>query len=291
MQQKKLTEKSACYCKRGTSWQSYKTAFQSFVMMGIVAVLFAPTLVLSEDLLFDEQGPTAEEAVATVTAGEDFLTQSYVVPTDATAQPEPVPSEVDILNEIFGSPNPDIAPILQKSSQQMFFPKANVKKQDEQPLLTPLPEIKVDLPEEKNPTPRKAPFTWSGYADQALSLAEGGMANSLNMPREIRITYYKGQSGMNVHSLKWVRAFAVRVVHDPRLLIEVRVSEKQWDVQQKRLKLLLQILKEEGVSVRQIRVYKSDRNPDNILMGYAYDSEQTKMGAEKKQKEQKIIDW
>ena len=291
MQQKKSIKERACYCKQGTPWQSYKTALWSFVMAGIAGVSFTPTLVLAEDLLFDEQGPTAEGAVATVTAGEDFLTQSYVVPTDSANQPEPVPSEVDILNEIFGSPNPDITPIIQKSSQHTFFPSSNVKKQDEQPLLTPLPEIKMESSEEKDPAPKVIPFAWGGYADQALSLAQGGAANSLNMPREIRITYYTGQSGMNVQSLKWVRAFAIRVVRDPRLLLEVRVSGQQWNVQQKRLKLLLQILKEEGVSVRQIRVYKSDRNPDNIWMGYAYNSEQTKMGAEKKQKEQKIIDW
>lgn len=288
---RKLKEKEVRYRVGVSSQRSCRPFSSLFAMAGIALGLFAPTFVLAEDLLSDEQGPTAEEAVATVTAGEDFLTPSYVVPTDSVGQTEPVPSEVDILNEIFGSPTPDIASIAKKSSSQTFFPSSNVKKQDEQPLLTPLPELEVALPEEKGISPKKLPFTRTSEADRAISLAGGDMATSLNMPREIRISYYKGQSGMNVQALKWIRAFAVRVVRDPRLQIEVRVSEKQWDVQQKRLKLLLQILKEEGVSVRQIRVFKSDRNPDNVLMGYVYDSEQTKMGAEKKQKEQKIIDW
>ena len=268
--------------------QQRKVLFLMACLCGISAYVRA------EDLLSDEQGPTAEEAVATVTAGEDFLAPSYVMPADSTVESklEPVPSEVDILNEIFGSPNPDIVPIVTQQKQHTFFPSANVKKADEQPLLTPLPEIKGAISEEKVLSPRKVPFVFSGEADRSLSLAGGDMATSLNMPREVRISYYDGQSALNVQALKWIRAFAVRVVRDPRLLIEIRVSEQQWDVQQKRLKLLLQVLKEEGVSVRQVRVYKSDRNPNNILMGYVYNSEQTRGGVEKtKEKEQKIIDW
>ena len=260
----------------------------------ILFLLNVPMGATGADLLPDEQGPTAAEAVSTFTAGEDFLTPSYIVPAE-TKSTSPVPSEVDILNEIFGT---STLPESQKAAarpsiQTTFTPSTNVEKTGKKPLLTPLPPLPdVGNISEAVPEPKKVFFKRNGLADQALAVAAFPVSG-IGMPREIRITFYAGQSTFSAQALKWVRSFAVRVVNDPRLLVEIRVSEQDWKVQEKRLSILLQILKEEGVSAHQIRIYKSDREPENILIGYAQNSAYTMGGAEKASKEivQKTIDW
>ena len=271
---------------------------QQKAIIGLMLWIFAmPAYGIGADLLADEQGPTADDAVSAMTAGEDFLAPSYVVPSSEQRnvnQPAPIPSEVDILNEIFGTSSivpekktPPAAPV-----QRTFSPASGLQRTD-QPLLSPLPEmLRVSL-DEAPIAPKKVPFNRTSYADQSLAFVESGVMGTFNMPREVRITFYSGQSSLSAQALKWVRAFAIRVVRDPRLLAEIRVSEQQWKLQEKRLSMILQILKEEGVSVHQIRVLKTDRNPDNILMGYVYNSEQTvaKTGTKAHEDEQKLIDW
>ena len=90
-----------------------------------------------------------------------------------------------------------------------------------------------------------------------------------------------------------VKAFAVHVINDPRLLMEIRYSEKNPNIQEKRLSLLLQVLKEVGVTVHQIRLLKTARDSDSILIGYAYGPDYTVAGNVKDQKRgvQKTIDW
>ena len=268
---------------------------QQKAIMGLILWICAmPVYGISADLLADEQGPTAEGAVSTMTAGEDFLTPSYVVPSGGQRyvnQTAPIPSEVDILNEIFGTSTitekPAPAPV-----QRTFSPATGLQRTD-QPLLSPLPEMLQVSLDETPIAPKKVPFTKTSYADQSLAFVEGGVMGTFNMPREVRITFYSGQSSLSAQALKWVRAFAIRVVRDPRLLAEIRVSEQQWKLQEKRLSMILQVLKEEGVSVHQIRVLKTERNPDSILMGYVYNSEQTlsKTGTKAHSDEQKLIDW
>lgn len=251
---------------------------------------------VAEDLLSDEQGPTSSEAVATVTANEDFLLPSYAIPVaNATPQTTAIPSEVDILNEIFGSDNPTASapPAVgtQHSfpSSQTFFPRTGV--QIGQELLTPLPPLPVIQNEEIIPA-KEVYFKRLGYADQALAMATTS-GTGVGMPREIKISFYHNQTSFSAQALKWVKSFAIRVVNDPTLLAEIRVSEQDPKIQEKRLRILLQILKETGVSVHQIRLYQTNRNPDSILMGYVNNPDYTTLkgdGNSKKQ-EQKTINW
>ena len=259
----------------------------------VVCLCIAPRFGFAADLLADEQGPTAPEAVATVTANEDFLLPSYVAPT--TQQTAPVPSEVDILNEIFGSAEPEsVAPkalISQNEAlpSRTFTPQTGI--QPENDLLTPLPPKPV-IQAEPAITPKKMYFQQANYADQALAL--GGSASSgIGMPREIRITFYQGQTALSAQALKWVKSFALHVVNDPRLLAEIRVSNQDPKIQEKRLKLLLQVLKEMGVSAHQIRLYQTPRESNSILIGYAENSEYTLPKNVQKSTEriQKTIDW
>ena len=249
----------------------------------------------AEELNADEQGPTAVEAVDVAVVGDNFLAPSYVIPdtSDEPSDPEGIPSEIDILNEIFGpsellpaTPALPQAPVVAKT----FTPAPGIQSAEDQPLLTPLPPLRLDTPAEVI-EPKKTTVLKTQYADNALTMAESGNLGK-NMPREIRITFYAGQISFSAQALKWARAFALHVVRDPRLMAEIRVSQNNWLVQEKRLKVLLQILKEAGVSVHQIRVHKTNRDPNSILMGYADNPEKT-TGITKivGEKQQKTIEW
>ena len=255
-----------------------------------------PTAVFSADLLADEQGPTAVEAVSTVTANEDFLLPSYMAPGQNVASQdstEPVPSEIDILNEIFGAPDPAVVATKKVTApvQRTFSPRTGVQCEEDTPLLTPLPPLSV-IQNEPVIEAKKPFFKQMGYADQALAMASG-TPSGLGMPREIRITFYPGQSSFSAQALKWAKSFAVRVVNNPTLLAEIRVSDQNWPIQEKRLAVLLQILKEAGVSVHQIRLYKTGREENTILMGYVNNPEYTSAGNAKTSGErvQKTIEW
>lgn len=282
--------------KRLPQSDGFTTAFVAF--LGLVSAFN----VSAADLLADEQGPTSPEAVATVTANEDFLLPSYVVPS--SPETAPVPSEVDILKEIFGTPDP-VPPVSKQpvvpqtasatpvsNAQQTFSPRAGVQCVPEKPLLTPLPPLPIIRAEAQVPS-KKAAFTQANYADQLLAMAATPSESGVGMTREIRITFYPNQASFSAQALKWVKSFAVRVVNDPTLLAEVRFSEKNPKIQEKRLKVLLQILKEEGVSAHQIRLYKTARDENSILMGYTYNPEY-RMGGKGEilnERTRKTIDW
>ena len=267
-------------------------AFGSGMTASVVALFclsLAPTLTLAEDLLADEQGPTAFDAVETVTANTDFLAPTYTAPAE---QPTPVPSEVDILNEIFGSdtPVPAQTPPSPKQTQRTFTPQNYVQRTDT-PLLTPLPPQPVFAMDTPIP-PKQTYFNNTSYADQVLATSATAYS-PLSIPREIRITFYPGKTAFSAQALKWAKAFATHVVNDPRLLVEIRVSEEDWSIQEKRLSILLQILKESGVSAHQIRLFKTARDANSILMGYANNPDLTLAGNDKNLKKgvQKTISW
>ena len=269
----------------------------------------------AEELYTDEQGPTAVDAVDVAVVGDNFLTPSYVIPEapDETqsvdvvseeieennelnnAESTGIPPEIDILSEIFGSSDLAslTAPVLPKTpaAAKTFTPAAGVQPVENQPLLTELPPpLRFDTPAEII-EPKKSAVLKTTYADNALAMAESGLLTK-NMPREIRITFYPGMASFSAQALKWAKSFALHVVHDPRLMVEIRISQTNWGVQEKRLKVLLQILKEIGVSVHQIRIYKTNRDANSILMGYAKNPEKatsaTRIVGEKKQK---TIEW
>ncbi|MGN0919235.1 MAG: hypothetical protein ACI4OR_00515 [Alphaproteobacteria bacterium] len=255
---------------------------------------------LAADLLADEQGPTATEAVATITANEDFLLPSYVAPDENTSPQTmdapgtttaPIPSEVDILNEIFGTEAPAVATAQPTPVSRTFSPRTGLKRADETPLLTPLPPLPIIQNDVLIEAPQN-PFKPLGYADQALAMATAP-ASGVMMPREIRLTFYPGQAAFSAQALKWAKSFALRVVNNPTLLAEIRVSEQNWPVQEKRLAVLLQILKETGVSAHQVRLYKTGREENTLLMGYVNNPDLTPVGNGKMSGEriQKTIDW
>ena len=255
-----------------------------------------PMISLAADLLEDEQGPTNPEAVATVTANENFLTPTYAAPVSSASSTMAVPSEVDILNEIFGSTiplfdEPEVAST-QQSKQYTFSPRVGVQKKQETPLLTPLPSLYQVPTDDGFIEPKKSAFNQTGLADQALAMALSD-SSGIGMPREIRIKFYPNQATFSAQALKWIKSFAVRVANNPTLLAEIHISSENQQLQERRLSILIQILKEVGVSAHQVRLYKTNRDENTVLMGYANNPDYTMPGNNNKTKErvQKTINW
>ena len=68
--------------------------------------------------------------------------------------------------------------------------------------------------------------------------------------------------------MKWVKAFSLGAIQDPRLMIEIRMSTENQPLQEKRLKLIEQVMVQNGLSWHQLRVVWAQRNPHSVMLRY-----------------------
>ena len=129
--------------------------------------------------------------------------------------------------------------------------------------LAPLPAVEVAEP--ALPT-RERVIAPSEYADRMTNSLKNGEKMPFLMPHEIRITFYPKASSFSGQALKWVKAFAMAAVQDPRLVVEVRASCAEADLQETRLKLVKEALTGAGLSTHQIVVNYTDRPVDTMLL-------------------------
>ena len=106
----------------------------------------------------------------------------------------------------------------------------------------------------------------SAYADQMTNRLKMGGSMPFKMPHEIRITFYPRASAFSGQTLKWVRAFAWAALQDPRLVVEIRASCAEADLQDRRLALIKGVLQGVGLSTHQIIVNYTDRPVDTVLL-------------------------
>ena len=241
----------------------------------------------------------------------DFLLPSYFdqAPSSPVSAQEPaknVPSDVDILTEIFGkdaktsftptTPTPE--PQTTATNPQTFYPRPQELKtttQQKQPLLTPLPPL--PKPAEPEIVPPLRVTTPSPYAEKVLAKETGKTKDrgNVTLPKDIRLQFESGATQLTETAIRWISAYALHVQKDPRLVAEVRVSRHAWQTQKKRLALVMQTFVEKGLSARRIHVYHSDRDPDTMVIGYQEDPNQTKIvtpvDKNTKLKEQKTFSW
>ncbi len=236
--------------------------------------------------------------VVAVPNPNDFLLDTYTMPSDPIAvspasvmqNVTPIPSSVDILTEIFGKDAMSLnanKPVVTQTRNftpipGMYYPKKAI--------LTKLP----DLPPPQATVDRYIKTTIDPviqqpeYADQMLEAMEKGTTTYFSIPKEVRIKFYPGQAHLSAQALKWIKSFAIKVRQDPRLILEIRVSEENWPLQSKRVGLMLQAVLEQGVSRHQIVVYKTNRAADSVLLGYANMLDQE---VKVNKKRQKTISW
>ena len=139
----------------------------------------------------------------------------------------------------------------EESKKKLLIPLAPVPKSGEADVSVPVKE-RVIVPSE--------------YADQVTAGLKAGEEVPFHMPHEIRITFYPRESAFSGQTLKWVRAFALAAIQDPRLIVEVRASCAEADLQDARLKLVKSVLMGAGLSTHQIVINYTNRPVDTMLL-------------------------
>lgn len=129
--------------------------------------------------------------------------------------------------------------------------------------LAPLPESPVVEPALDKHVRHVVP---SEYADQFLSASQQGEKPTFIMPQEIKVTFYKNATDFSGQTLKWIKAYAKSALADPRLVVEVRISSQDPDIQYKRLALVRNTLMSNGLSSHQIRMIQTNREPDSLVL-------------------------
>ncbi|MBQ7413620.1 MAG: hypothetical protein IJV07_05060 [Alphaproteobacteria bacterium] len=133
-------------------------------------------------------------------------------------------------------------------------------------LLIPLAPVNAgEVAEPALPT-RERIIVPNEYADQMFNGLKDGGRIPFKMPHEVRITFYPKASAFSGQTLKWVRAFAVAALQDPRLIVEIRSSCAEADLQDKRLALVKGVLQGVGLSTHQIVVNYTNRPVDTMLL-------------------------
>ncbi len=133
-------------------------------------------------------------------------------------------------------------------------------------LLIPLAQV-PDVEMEEPVLERKQKFVVvSEYADQMANRLRNGDKVPFLMPQEMRIKFYPNESAVSGQTLKWVKAFGVAALQDPRLVVEIRTSCAQAGLQDKRILLLENVLKSVGLSQHQIIVSHTNRPIDTMLL-------------------------
>jgi hypothetical protein len=253
-------------------------------------------------LLPDEEGLQAEDAVATVTAEGDFLLPTYLLPGDSATiertttveqvyETPKVIREKEVVVPVVVADALKTAPVTELTDKKIVredeeleallrqtMPAPVLKlgeghkkevatsKSAPRKLLIPLAPIPVGQDEEVFVSPGKRVVMPSGYADKMAESIQADEKIPFLMPHEIRITFYPKASAFSGQTLKWVRAFALAALKDPRLVVEVRASCAEADLQDARLALVKAALKNAGLSTHQIVVNYTNRPVDTMLL-------------------------
>ena len=258
--------------------------------------------VVENALLPDETGVQTEDAVATVTADGDFLLPTYLLPGDTamierTTTVEQVYETPKVIREKEVVVPVAVAEALKTATTQDITDKKIVSEEDElevllrqtepapvlklgeghkkqevqvkvppKKLLIPLAPVPIPQMEETDIPLKEKVISHSDYADRITQSIKADEKLPFLMPHEIRITFYPKASTFSGQSLKWVRAFALAALKDPRLVVEVRASCAEADLQDARLALVKGALQSAGLSTHQIIVNYTNRPVDTMLL-------------------------
>lgn len=187
--------------------------------------------------------------------------------------------------------DPEIDDILSDTNPAENNSKDILKK----PLLLPLKQQKDVSPtkvSEATPNPIYKTFP-SSFADKILSAAQSNKELPLIMPQDLKVSFYPNASDFSGQTIRWIKAFSLRVLQDPRYVIEIRLSTQNPALQQKRLYIIQRILAGTGLSQHQIMVDYVNRPVDSLILRTIKKSENisTVIPAKGYSKGRKTINW
>ena len=168
-------------------------------------------------------------------------------------------AQEDELEELLKQTAPQ--PVVQLGTGHRKAESAPAKK-----LLIPLAPVAVEAVAEPVVPAQERAVVPSEYANQMVDSLKSGEDLPFLMPHEIRITFYPHESAFSGQALKWVKAFALAALQDPRLVVEVRASCAEADLQERRLLLVKDALRGAGLSTHQIVVNYTNRPVDTMLL-------------------------
>lgn len=128
---------------------------------------------------------------------------------------------------------------------------SSAKKVEKEDLNIPAPQYKV-VP--------------SVVADQVLADAQNNTKSSALMPHDIKVSFYPNSAEFSGQTVKWIKVFSLQALNDPRYVVQVRLSTKNPDIQQKRLYVIQQLFENSGLSAHQIVVDYVVRPADSLVL-------------------------
>ncbi len=166
----------------------------------------------------------------------------------------PVPLDKTVKPATPTTPAPQPVKIAQKPIEQ------------DRPILIPLAELPKATPKEpdiETPTRKIIP---SEYADRMLSAVSANTRPDFIMPQEIKVSFYKDATAFSGQTIKWIKAFSLTALNDPRLIVQVRLSNCSPDIQYKRLQIVKNTLIGNGLSPHQIQIVTTNRPADSLIL-------------------------
>ena len=186
----------------------------------------------------------------------------------------PIPEE--LLND------PDLTPQLVSSEQNKELEKKLLEKENFQEKKETIPPLKVT---EKAKEEEK-----SGLLQSLTSIfTKGDNPNSSQdkkdifdkfrfnksksegkgkiLPTEIRLAFQANRAEISGTTLKWLQAFANKTIEDKNVGLEIRIDgSSSYELQQKRLNLLNNILASNGVDFQKINTVFTTREPNSFII-------------------------
>lgn len=247
-----------------------------------------------------EEVASAEEDVALLTAEGDFVVPTYLLPTQEETPPAPVvnvaqtapetprtqmPVSVQPLNETTAvtqrqtpvnlGTNHLLPPVVKPqelTSAQTTSPAPTGTSRvsgtiEKKPLLLPLAPVAQTTTDEIPSVPTKERrVVPSALADTLLNNLEQNTGTNFLLPHEIKVSFYKNATALSGQTLKWIKAFALQTIQDPRLVVEIRMSQTNPSIQAQRLAVVKNALLGTGLSTHQIRVSYTKRPADSFVI-------------------------
>ena len=87
------------------------------------------------------------------------------------------------------------------------------------------------------------------------------------LPAEMRLSFQPGRAEISGTTLRWIEAFANKVKKDSSVILEIRIDRtSSFDLQQRRLNLLHNILTNKGVEYGKINTVFTSREPNSFII-------------------------
>lgn len=225
-----------------------------------------------------------EASVSMDTATNETITDEIQMP----AGQEDIDIDIDTnaLQQAPAEPAAQIAPRNIGAGHAANAPR--MASNNTKPVLIPLTPLKEAPAAEPLLPVRKRHVVPSEYADNMLNALDQNTRPNFIMPQEIKVSFYENATEFSGQTLKWIKAFSMNAINDPRLIIQIRLSTVDPSIQNKRLLILQNALMGYGLSSHQLQVVYTDRPVNSLVLRTTTKPEQAEVVVKKSSTGKKI---